>query len=771
MATVIVHHTPCGGPADASALVDGPTYDADPHIVTGLENVDNTSDVNKPVSTAQAAADAAVAAAAANASNLTSGTVPLARFPGVPLVIIATGQSNFVQRPSFSWTPAANLLVWNNSDLDGSVGTAFAAPPSTTINVTEKIASDIAYANPTRPVYLIHFSIGAMDVSHWMAAGPPSPDIYAGLIANVVPALAAISVSKINGLFIWQGESQTARSPELFAANWNTVIDRFKLESWFDRATPIFFYGIAPSTISGSVATDTTNEAIQNIVNSDSTVRKFINTSTLEASLWADTLHGTAAGFAQAGLLGANAYLGRETAQSVISTRNLAFNNATAARHANRNLIRGGDFTVNPWKNGTSFVSAADGTQIADGIFWRQSGVGVVDITRATDAPTIAQAGQYTQHSLTVDVTTADAAIANPDYYGIEIDILGSDVSFLGMGQTGAKGAVISFWVKSTITGDYYVSAANSANNRSYNSRYTINVSDTWEYKRIVITGDTSGTWLYTPAGVGMRVFFTIACSDTYLFSPDTWNAGDVRVGEVIASRANGMSSTANFFRLALPQAEEGVFPSSFDRVRDVQMSRISDLPNTAITFLTTSSSANLRALVTDEVGTGALLFKGGQSWEYIETLTASSSASLTTSAFTSTFDDYAFVFSNLTPATDGVSLNATVESGGSFQATTYLNATAPTTSIDISTATLISNSAGKGVSGTIFLTNVNSTSVNKILGGRLIVTTQTSLVPASVNVSGYWNGGQGAVTRMRWQTSSGNLGAGIIKVFGIRNS
>lgn len=47
----------------------------------GLGNVDNTSDGNKPVSTAQAAANATVAANAANASNLTSGTVLAARLP------------------------------------------------------------------------------------------------------------------------------------------------------------------------------------------------------------------------------------------------------------------------------------------------------------------------------------------------------------------------------------------------------------------------------------------------------------------------------------------------------------------------------------------------------------------------------------------------------------------------------------------------------------------------------------------------------------------
>lgn len=49
----------------------------------GLANVDNTSDANKPVSTAQANADANVLSAAANASNLTSGTVAVARLPAL----------------------------------------------------------------------------------------------------------------------------------------------------------------------------------------------------------------------------------------------------------------------------------------------------------------------------------------------------------------------------------------------------------------------------------------------------------------------------------------------------------------------------------------------------------------------------------------------------------------------------------------------------------------------------------------------------------------
>lgn len=41
MALLTVKHHPSGGPADPLALVDGPTYDNDPHIITGLNSVLN----------------------------------------------------------------------------------------------------------------------------------------------------------------------------------------------------------------------------------------------------------------------------------------------------------------------------------------------------------------------------------------------------------------------------------------------------------------------------------------------------------------------------------------------------------------------------------------------------------------------------------------------------------------------------------------------------------------------------------------------------------
>lgn len=89
MATVVVKHHPSGGPADPTALVDGPTYDNDEHIVTGLENVDNVSDVAKPISAAtQAALDlkATGSPSALTRTNDTNVTLTLGGAPTTALL-------------------------------------------------------------------------------------------------------------------------------------------------------------------------------------------------------------------------------------------------------------------------------------------------------------------------------------------------------------------------------------------------------------------------------------------------------------------------------------------------------------------------------------------------------------------------------------------------------------------------------------------------------------------------------------------------------------
>ena len=472
---------------------------------------------------------------------------------GMPIVILATGQSNFVHRQAFSWTPASNAQKWNWDGVDGRVGTAFEAIPSNSINVTERFASEIALANPTRPVYVINISIGSQSIDQWKT-GASSPDMYANITANIVPALARIGASRIDVLAWWQGESQNA-SPENYVSDFNTVMNRFRGEKWFPRSTPVIVFGVAPKAISGTFASDVINASLQAAVRAEPNLRRFVYTGVFGASHWADRLHPNGQGFAAIGATAANAYLYGDTHLTMPNTA------------AGRNLVKGGDFTVYPWRRGSSFARVAGGTRVLDNWTWVQSGAGVVDIKRTADAPTIAQAGHHTRHSLHVDVRKPDASIGKADfgkldYYGLRYDVKGADGSFLRFGNMRARPVVVSFWVKATVTGNYFVAIENATHNRSYNARYTVNAKNKWEFKRGHHRrryGPEHGCTerLRSDCGPISRS----PSSDSYLFTPDVWNAGDVRVGN--PTRANGMSSAANDFKLALVRIEEAVLPSA----------------------------------------------------------------------------------------------------------------------------------------------------------------------------------------------------------------
>lgn len=113
MATVTVKHHASGGPADPSALVDGPTYDNDPHIVTGLENVNNTSDLNKPVPTALAITLEQFGGGTGIADNKAALDAAIAS-TGTTAVRILLGSGIY----NFTTTPA--LIAKNNVIIEGS---------------------------------------------------------------------------------------------------------------------------------------------------------------------------------------------------------------------------------------------------------------------------------------------------------------------------------------------------------------------------------------------------------------------------------------------------------------------------------------------------------------------------------------------------------------------------------------------------------------------------------------------------------------------------
>jgi hypothetical protein len=292
----------------------------------------------------------------------------------------------------------------------------------------------------------------------------------------------------------------------------------------------------------------------------------------LAAGYWLDTAHLTSAGYDQLGKMAAAAFVYGSTRNALIDPVRATLRPEVIARTTLRNLIVGGDFTTNPWQRGTSFVSAPNGQFTADRWRWTQTGSGVVDVTKAADAPTITQAGVFTQHCLDIAVTTADASIAATDQYFIRQILEGLSTSFLGFGQSNARPITVSFWVKSTKTGTFWLSLRPASGTRSYVASYAINANNIWEYKRVTIAGDVTGTWLYD-TGHGISVTWLLAAGSNFVSTANAWSAGNFLAGA--DPNANAMDTVDNHFKLALVQVEEGVGASPFEVLpQDVVLDR-----------------------------------------------------------------------------------------------------------------------------------------------------------------------------------------------------
>lgn len=223
-----------------------------------------------------------------------------------------------------------------------------------------------------------------------------------------------------------------------------------------------------------------------------------------------------------------------------------------------KNAIIGGDFSTNPWQRGTSFAAIAHATYSADRWEYAKVTTGAAHtITKAADAPTVAQAGRLSTHCLMVDCTTADVVVAAGDLVAIRQNIEG--YNWIPLAQ---RTITLSFWHKHTKTGIYCVALNNGGGDRSYVAEYVQDTTDTWEKATVTFTASPSaGTWDYT-TGIGARLYFTMMAGSTYQTTADAWQTG---LFIATANQVNACDDTANNFKIALVQLEAGSVATEFE--------------------------------------------------------------------------------------------------------------------------------------------------------------------------------------------------------------
>ena len=207
-------------------------------------------------------------------------------------------------------------------------------------------------------------------------------------------------------------------------------------------------------------------------------------------------------------------------------------------------------------QRGTSFAltSSPTGTYTLDRWVCGFSGTMNLTITQDSNVPS----NNEFQSSLKVAVAVADTSIGSTDIAYIQQKIEGYNVRDL-IGQT----LTVSFWVKSTITGTYCVSFANSTPDRSYIATYTVNTTNTWEYKTITLPSGliTAGTWNWTN-GIGLQVTFALAAGANYQTTANAWQTGNY-IGT--SAQVNAVSSTSNVFAITGVQLEKGSVATAYE--------------------------------------------------------------------------------------------------------------------------------------------------------------------------------------------------------------
>lgn len=175
-----------------------------------------------------------------------------------------------------------------------------------------------------------------------------------------------------------------------------------------------------------------------------------------------------------------------------------------------RNFIIDGDFTQ--WPEGTGATTAVHnnyGPALWDTGF---SHDGAVTWERSTDVPTVSASNHQSKYSLLYKCTSTDTSIASYQNFRTRYYVTGSDFTALHQ-QT----VTLSFWCKTASANSghtYYFNLHNSATNRSYVQSFT--PTSTWTKFTYTIDLDTSGTWLFTEADIGLEVSFHLVSGTDY---------------------------------------------------------------------------------------------------------------------------------------------------------------------------------------------------------------------------------------------------------------
>ena len=224
-----------------------------------------------------------------------------------------------------------------------------------------------------------------------------------------------------------------------------------------------------------------------------------------------------------------------------------------------RNIVINGDMQVAQRSTSVASITTT-GYYTLDRWQTFISSLGTWTMSQSTDVPS----GYGFANSLKLDCTTADASPAASDRLLIRQTFEGQNLQYLKKGTASAVSLTASFWIKSTKTGTFIVELFDENNTRSISKSYTVNVSNTWEFKTVTFDGDTTGAFTNNNEA-SLAVLFWLGAGTTYTSGTLATTWGSTTSANRAVGQVNIADSTSNDFLITGIQLEAGTSATDFE--------------------------------------------------------------------------------------------------------------------------------------------------------------------------------------------------------------
>jgi hypothetical protein len=222
-----------------------------------------------------------------------------------------------------------------------------------------------------------------------------------------------------------------------------------------------------------------------------------------------------------------------------------------------RNRIINGDMRIDQRNAGASVTPTAS-TYTLDR--WRLSvtDASKLSVQQSADAP----AG-FTNSTVLTSLSSFSVGTSGNFRYRQFIE--GFNVSDFQYGTASATPVTLSFWVKSSLTGNFGLTfRADTTTFTTFPVLYTINTANTWEYKTITIPANTIAAFNNTQNGRTVDVLFSLGAGTSIQLTPNgSWQTSDA---EGVSGATSVVGTNGATFYITGVQLEIGSVATPFER-------------------------------------------------------------------------------------------------------------------------------------------------------------------------------------------------------------